>query len=251
MELGTVLSAVCYPSLQGLEPLTKQRVLRHSVLLSTKSKGEFDEGPPVRSRHSRVVARRLSSAMPMDDIPDGHYFMVVWAYEGPGNMPKDSHTFASFYDGDDLADNSLKVPTISWLPESGVVHPLRIERGRNFSLAQTLAIACRSGKQLRYWGPYEITPDLYHRALARIRLLQSGRVAFSALYFRPGTMNCVEAAGDITDTPFRPGLSWGFKATESVVRHLSPFVNPGGVTETAAKLPIWGGCRELNASLGR
>jgi hypothetical protein len=54
------------------------------------------------------------------------------------NKPRDSHTFASFYGGDDLADGSVKSATISWLPESGVVHLLRVGRGRNFLLAQTL-----------------------------------------------------------------------------------------------------------------
>ena len=30
------------------------------------------------------------------------YFVVVWAYEG--DAPRESHTFATFYKGDDLAN---------------------------------------------------------------------------------------------------------------------------------------------------
>src|SRR3954451_5080496 len=62
--------------------------------------------------------------------------------QGKGNPSRDSHTFASFYNGDDLAHRRLKPATISWLPASGAVRLLRVERGHNFSLAQTLATAC-------------------------------------------------------------------------------------------------------------
>jgi hypothetical protein len=41
---------------------------------------------------------------------------MVWGYQGPGNAPKDSHSFAAFYDGDDLADGRVIPATISWLP---------------------------------------------------------------------------------------------------------------------------------------
>jgi len=182
----------------------------------------------------------------------GRYFMVVWAYQGPGNAARDSHTFASFYAGDDLADGHVEPATISWFPATGVVRPFGLERGRNFSLAQTLAMACRAGKQVASWGPYEITFGLYRRALARISLLKSGKVSYSMMSLRQGTMNCIEAAGDITDTPFRPGLSWGFAASEAVVRHLSPFLKKGKrISRTlAASLPIWSRCRERPAFRG-
>src|SRR3954469_8416504 len=85
--------------------------------------------------------------------------------------------FASFYDGADLAKRRVNPATISWLPESGRVHLFGVERGRNFTLDQTLALACQSGKKVRSWGPYEISADLYRRALNRIRLLESGSVA--------------------------------------------------------------------------
>ena len=69
---------------------------------------------------------------------------------------------------------------------------------------------------------------------------------------RPGTMNCIEAAGDITNTPFRPGLSWGFAASEAVVRHLGPFLKNGKrISATVAvSLPIWNRCGERPAFRG-
>jgi hypothetical protein len=139
----------------------------------------------------------------------GRYFIVVWGYQGAVNAPKDSHTFASFYDGTQLSRGRVKPATISWLPVTGVVHILEVDPGRNFSLGQTLTLACRSGRQVGSWGPYEIDFDLYQRALTRIRLLHSGTIRFSSVPRQGKTMNCIEATGDIAETPFRPGLVWG------------------------------------------
>lgn len=155
------------------------------------------------------------------------YFVIVWAYEGDGNAPRDSHTFATFYKGDDLAEGRVRPATISWLPARGVVSLLGAEEGRNFTLTETFAIACRDGKRVARWGPYETRLDLYQRALARIRLLTSGRVAYSGLGLLPGTMNCIKAAGDITDAPLNPGISWGFDASKAVLRHFSSFFKNG------------------------
>jgi hypothetical protein len=65
----------------------------------------------------------------------------------------------------------------------------------------------RDSKRVASWGPYETNFDLYQRALARIRLLASGRVAYSGLALFPGTMNCIKAAGEITDAPLNQGIS--------------------------------------------
>jgi hypothetical protein len=89
-------------------------------------------------------------------------------------------------------------------------------------------MACRDGKRVASWGPYETNLALYRRALARIRLLASGKVAYSGLALLRGTMNCIKAAGDITDTPLNPGLTWGFGASKAVVSHFSSFFKDGG-----------------------
>jgi len=157
----------------------------------------------------------------------GRYFMVVWGYQGPRNAPRESHTFAAFYNGDELAEGNVSPATISWLPVTGVVRLFQVAPGRNLSLAQTLTRACQQGKRIAAWGPYEVTGGLYRRALARIALLESGEIAYQGLGRRPGAMNCIQAVGDITGTAFHPGTSWGFTASEVVVRHLHPFLIAG------------------------
>jgi hypothetical protein len=175
------------------------------------------------------------------------YFMVVWGYEGKGNLPRESHTFVSFYSGEDLADGRVKPATISWLPADGTVSLMGTERGRNFSLSETLAMACQAGRSVASWGPYEVSLDLYRQALARIRLLDSGSVAYNALGAGSGSMNCIEAAGDITAAPFHPGVSWGFRASESVIRHLAPLFKVGlRIDASVAQMMVSEKCGSTN-----
>jgi len=171
------------------------------------------------------------------------YFLVVWGYQREGNPPRESHTFLTVYRGNDLAEGRVAPATISWFPADGGLRLLGVERGRNFSLPQTLAMACQGRKQVATWGPYEIPSALYQRVLARIKLLESGRKDFSALSLRAGSMNCIEAAGDITNKPFHPLMSWGHQASRAVVRHLSPFFKDGGrINRTVARMVLWSGC---------
>jgi hypothetical protein len=173
----------------------------------------------------------------------GRYFMVVWGYQGADNDVVKSHTFASFYDGDDLAGEKISPATISWLQTTGTINLFDTERGRNFSLAQTLRMACRTSRQVKWWGPYEIKPELYRMALRRIQLLRSGRIAYSMIDSQPRTLNCIDAAGDLTSTPLDTGILWGFAATSAVVRHLSPyFKNNGRVVTGLAQMAIRGRC---------
>jgi hypothetical protein len=172
------------------------------------------------------------------------YFLVVWGYQGAGNPPRESHTFLTVYRGDDLAEGRVAPATISWFPADGVIHLVGVEWGRNISLGQTLAIACQGRKHVVAWGPYEISSSLYQRALARIKLLQSGRINFSALGLRPGSMNCIKAAGDITNKPFHAPMSWGHQASRAVVRHLSPFFKDGGrINRSVARMVLRSGCK--------
>jgi hypothetical protein len=172
------------------------------------------------------------------------YFLVVWGYQGVGNPPRESHSFLTVYRGDDLAKGQVAPATISWFPATGVVHLVGVERGRNLFLGQTLAIACQGRKHVASWGPYEIPSALYQRVLARIKLLESGKIDFSALSLRPGSMNCIEAAGDITNKPFHPLMSWGHQASKAIVRHLSPFFKDGGrVNRTVARMVLWNACQ--------
>jgi hypothetical protein len=150
----------------------------------------------------------------------GRYFVVVWGYEGQPNVPENSHTFATFYRGDDLALGQAGLATISWIPPTGIVRPGVVERGKNFSLGETLALATRHHYRVAAFGPYEISAETYSNSLARIRLLNSGKVLYAMINGPGNTMNCIEAAGSVGE-PIHAGFSYGFAASQEVASHLA------------------------------
>jgi hypothetical protein len=151
---------------------------------------------------------------------NGRYFVVVWGYQGASNDPADAHTFAAFYRGDDLAAGNGRAATISWLPAAGVVTFGRVERGRNLSLGETLAFARRHHYSIASYGPFEISPQTYSRAVARIHLLNSGALAYTMINGPANAMNCIEAAGSVGG-PIFTGLRYGFAASAAVASHLA------------------------------
>ncbi|RUP00543.1 hypothetical protein [Hyphomicrobium sp.] len=174
-----------------------------------------------------IVAPTQASEKVSPDLLRGRYFVVVWSYQGPDDDLVHAHTFTSFYSGDDLARGVVKPSTISWLPATGSVQVLGSERGRNFSLDETLRMACEARRKVQSWGPFEVTTELYQRAQQRIALLMSGTVRYSML--NQDGINCIKAAGDITPEPFDTGILWGEAASAAVVRHLSPYFVAGPV----------------------
>lgn len=182
--------------------------------------------------------------------PKGHYFLIVWTYQGPDDDVVHAHTFTSFYRGDDLAAGAIRPTTISWLPASGIVHLLGTERGHNFSLDQTLKMACVAGRKVKAWGPYEIKPELYRSAMRRVETLASGRIRYSMISSPPTSMNCITAAGDLTPAPLHTGILWGVAAGAEVVRHLSPYF-VGGTNSILKSLPTTSIAKACPGQLGR
>lgn len=167
------------------------------------------------------------------------YFMIVFGADGASLRPRDAHTFATFVkatgEGRSLATGELEVVTISWLPRSGIVHAARLfpEPGRNFGLRESLDLAYRQGGQVCRWGPYQIRPELYYRALAQCARLESGQVRYKAAvtgYHTARVANCIRAVSDLADGSARRlgSPTWGQSASYFTMLNLLPFViNPG------------------------
>ncbi|MBS0234894.1 MAG: hypothetical protein JSR99_15580 [Proteobacteria bacterium] len=160
---------------------------------------------------------------------NGRYFLIVWAYQSRDDDLIHAHTFLSLYRGSDLAKGIVRPTTISWLPADGPVPLFGAVKGHNFTLDQTLKMACRAGADVKSWGPYEVRPELYTAATRRVGLLQSGRINYSMINAPPKSMNCIVAAGDITPAHLNTGILWGVAASSEVVRHLSPYFVGDGV----------------------
>jgi hypothetical protein len=158
------------------------------------------------------------------------YYLAIFSSQRPENWPKHSHTFATFVKVQ--GGCPLEVFTISWLPRGAAVRPLLLppEQGRNYDLLSTLRLAAVHGERVSMWGPYQILPELYQRALEQKSRLESGAVTYKAVdtgWPARRVSNCIHAVSDLDRT--RPPLriaspGWGDPASYYVTLHLLPWI---------------------------
>jgi hypothetical protein len=139
------------------------------------------------------------------------YYLLMFASQRPTYSPNYAHTFTTFVraswpgDGPCPPQNvTLEAHTISWLPSNLVIRiqALLPECGHNFGLAETIRFALGTEQRVSLWGPYQIEPDLYARAMQRVAQLNSGSVRYKAndsLYDRDRVTNCIHAVDAITE----------------------------------------------------
>jgi hypothetical protein len=165
------------------------------------------------------------------------YYVVLFASQRVPNDPEYSHTFATFVrtswpgNGRCTRPVSVEAHTISWLPSNLKIRVLALmpESGHNYTLDQTLRYALANDARVSLWGPYQIEPELYVRALRRKQQLESGNVCFKAddaLYDSDCVTNCIHAVGGTVDgmrvRVLIPG--WGEVASYAVLLRMEPWI---------------------------
>lgn len=161
------------------------------------------------------------------DIHD--YYMMIFSAQRALNRPKYTHTFATFVKatapiaGDrDL----LESHTISWLAEKKKVCLFRLwpEPGRNLDLTTSLEWALSVRARISMWGPYQICPAFYHKALVQKAHLESGVIQYKVwdAGFRPTiASSCIHGVCDIDQ---ERGLLWTWlRCGESASQHIATF----------------------------
>lgn len=133
---------------------------------------------------------------------DRYYAMIFSSQQMPPD-PRFAHSFAIFVHETCVpGGRHLDLVTISWLAATEVVrvNALRPEDGRNFDIHSTLAWAYCTDQRVSLWGPYEIEPNLYCRAVKQYQLLQSGKVRYKANdagYPTNRVSNCIHAVASV------------------------------------------------------
>lgn len=182
------------------------------------------------------ISLLVVAALPSRTRAQETYYLAVFSYQHKENRPRYAHTFATFVKARWCAGScQLEAFTISWLPRTAVVRPMAVlpELGCNFDLCTTLRLAYAEGAEVSMWGPYQICPDLYQRAMAQKNRLDSGDIHYKAVdsgWPARRVSNCIHAVSDIDQS--RPPLriaspAWGCPASYYVTLHLLPWiVNP-------------------------
>jgi hypothetical protein len=165
-----------------------------------------------------------------------HYFMVVFGAQRDAKRPKYSHSFGTFVkttgDGPSVRDHAAVYHTISWLPATLDIHPLRLrpECGVNLDLHASLRLAGALNEKVARWGPFEIHKTLYDESLRQYARLSSGAVLYNAYDrpFRPDVANnCIHALSDtdLTQPKLHVGAThFGHEASRRITRHFSAFI---------------------------
>jgi hypothetical protein len=164
---------------------------------------------------------------------DTRYYMLVFGYQRTPLQPCLTHTFATFVKarGAGAAAEAFKVQTISWMPDDLELRRLRLrpQHGVNLDLPATLRLARSLNTAVAMWGPYEIQPELYERAVRQVARLNEGGLGYKLLdrAFRPYEgSNCIHAVCDL-DTAnglTSTGTICGQAAAGVVVRHLARWI---------------------------
>jgi hypothetical protein len=165
------------------------------------------------------------------------YFMIIFASQAEPVVPRNAHTFATFVKcphpatDTDGASSDVEVLTISWLPASMEIVPVRLasESGKNLDLPATLQWARSMKARIVAWGPCEIKKELFDLARQQVERLDRGRIGYKALDLRfrgAGASNCIHAVCDI-DTEnglLATGTAFGEAASFMVLRHLEHWI---------------------------
>jgi hypothetical protein len=181
-----------------------------------------------------VVAGFLLSSM-QPALAQEAYFLLMFGSQRTPPDADHSHSFATFvrvrYNGPQPGVPVVEAHTISWLPDNLNIRVLALlpEPGHNFDLHTTLRFVLGDRQRVSLWGPYQIDPELYHRALMQKQLLESGQVRYKAVdsgYPSDRVSNCIHAISSIAEGHRVKVLSpgWGETASFTILQRFSPWI---------------------------
>lgn len=166
---------------------------------------------------------------------EDRFYMILYSAQGEPNLPRRSHTFATYIKvgeaGGDSTESSFESHTISWLPANGPVDALRLlpQPGKNFDLAETFSWARAQGAQVSAWGPFEVKKELYDQSQRQCKQLDERRLRYVVLDGRfrgRGASNCLHAVSDVCGNQplLKTGTSYGHAGSLLVLRHLQAYL---------------------------
>lgn len=160
-------------------------------------------------------------------------YLMLFSAQRAFNRPKYTHTFATFVkatsgvDSDEQAN--FESHTISWLAAKKQVCLFRLspEPGANLSLETSLEWALSVQARISMWGPYQIQPELFDKALVQKTRLESGAIQYKVFdvgYRHHIASSCIHGVCDI-DRERGPLWTW-FRYGESASRSIAFFFLP-------------------------
>ncbi len=214
-----------------------------------------------------LVRSNIEQRLDSGKIPNPSYFIVYNGSQGYGNMPRESHTFATYIKA---SKSSQQWTTISFLPTDFAStkhinvfkdlgeailqrifgHAPEPVPGKNYTAKQSWTWAQEAGKSLAVWVPIRITEEKYEAGIARSKDLAAREVKYAADSdkFRTkeeNAANCMQAVGDTSTCrmskggPFGTGWRvWGIPGTTHVVKEMVK-ADPDGFLDEVDSTNFW------------
>jgi hypothetical protein len=203
-------------------------------------------GSPLQN--AKLELRREVDRLARENVGARH-FAFFFAFEGPGNRARDSHTFAAFVERGPSGAQIWR--SISWLPvdlrdgaDLCVFENLREaalfelwgrhcepEAGENFSLEETLLLAALTNKSIFVSEALVVSREYFEAFSLRRRFLESQALGYVADDRRnrrfQDAANCIHAISDVAGIRIRQGGLlgtgfglWGRKGTLHVLKEI-------------------------------
>jgi hypothetical protein len=174
--------------------------------------------------------------------PNERFYLLVFGSQSQPIRPKYTHSWVT---GVRVVDQGpgqppvIEASSISWMPATLDIHPLRfrVEPGVNLDLCSTIRMARDNSERISLWGPYEIRPGLYRKLLIQKDFMESGQIGYQCIdtigEARRGTgCDCIHAITDCDAQYSRqayPLSRFGERASAYMVRQI---MERGGVIDS-------------------
>jgi hypothetical protein len=180
-------------------------------------------------------------------------YMIIFGAQTSPKIPRYTHTFCTIVRVADplpgCTDSRMEVYTISWLPQTMIIHPYRLhaEPGHNFTLAETLRWCAQNRMHVAEWGSYAITEEYFGLVYREYARFESGEYLYRAIDSRRRgdlAADCIHAVTDIDQFDSRTTYPV-FRSGDPVTRKFVSILRQRGRLMDPAEDTFW-----LDAALG-
>jgi hypothetical protein len=166
--------------------------------------------------------------------PNERYYLLLFGSQSTPKVARYTHSWGTVVKATcapGQTDPELEVHTISWMPATLEIHPLRfhIEPGANLTLDVTVKEMLGNNERVSMWGPYENWHGLYRRFVTQRSFVESGQIGYQCIdtvgeAARCGNgSDCIHAITDMDpffDRQEYPLTRFGESATRNVVKQI-------------------------------
>jgi hypothetical protein len=188
-----------------------------------------------RANQPDTPARQFTYQQLNDPASSGErYYVLIFGAQSTPKIPRFTHTWVTVVRARDVGPGvcpQVEDHSISWMPATLYIRTWWpcVEPGVNLTLHQSIEMAAGYCERISLWGPFEIPPGLYRKALIQKDFMESGAIGYQCIdtfgeagLFGNGS-NCVHAISD-ADAMFTrqayPLSFFGDTASRNLLRQL-------------------------------